>query len=71
MGYDAKFSVCVTRTTRARRFPGVMRSSSDWVRTRSGEWRKAQVQQTRGLNRTEGKTYLVQDADIMHILAGH
>ena len=25
----------------------------------------------RGLNRTEGKTYLVQDADIMHILAGH
>jgi ribosome-binding ATPase YchF (GTP1/OBG family) len=24
---------------------------------------------TRGLNRTEGKTYIVQDADIMHILA--
>ena len=24
---------------------------------------------TRGLNRTEGKTYLVKDADIMHILA--
>jgi ribosome-binding ATPase YchF (GTP1/OBG family) len=24
---------------------------------------------TRGLNRTEGKTYIVKDADIMHILA--
>ncbi len=29
----------------------VMRSSSDWVRTRGGEWIKAPVQQTRGLNR--------------------
>jgi transposase len=29
----------------------VMRTSSDWVRTRSGEWVRAQVQQTRGLNR--------------------
>ena len=29
----------------------VMRSSSDWVRTRSGAWAKAPVQQTRGLNR--------------------
>ena len=27
-----------------------MRSSSDWVRTRGGEWIKAPVQQTRGLN---------------------
>jgi len=26
---------------------------------------------TRGLMRTEGKTYVVKDADIMHILAGH
>jgi transposase len=29
----------------------VERTSSDWVRTRSGEWVRAQVQQTRGLNR--------------------
>jgi len=29
----------------------VMRSSSDWVRTRSGQWTKARVQQTRALNR--------------------
>ncbi|MGQ0835995.1 MAG: transposase [Gammaproteobacteria bacterium] len=29
----------------------VTRSSSDWVRTRSGQWMKAPVQQTRGLNR--------------------
>lgn len=29
----------------------VMRSSSDWVRSKSGEWVRAQVQQTRGLNR--------------------
>jgi transposase len=29
----------------------VMRSSSDWVRTDSGNWVRAQVQQTRGLNR--------------------
>src|SRR3990172_6583865 len=28
-----------------------MRSSSDWVRTESGGWVRAQVQQTRGLNR--------------------
>jgi transposase len=29
----------------------MMRSSSDWVQTRSGGWVRAQVQQTRGLNR--------------------
>jgi transposase len=29
----------------------VMRSSSDWVRGRDGQWLKAPVQQTRGLNR--------------------
>jgi transposase len=29
----------------------VMRSSSDWVRTESGGWTRAVVQQTRGLNR--------------------
>ena len=29
----------------------VMRSSSDWVRTPAGNWVRAQVQQTRGLNR--------------------
>jgi transposase len=29
----------------------VMRSSSDWVRARDGQWMKAPVQQTRGLNR--------------------
>jgi len=29
----------------------VMRSSSDWVRTESGGWMRAEVQQTRGLNR--------------------
>ena len=29
----------------------VMRSSSDWVRGRDGQWIKAPVQQTRGLNR--------------------
>ena len=29
----------------------VMRSSSDWVQTRTGGWTRAQVQQTRGLNR--------------------
>jgi len=29
----------------------VMRSSSDWVRTQSGGWMRAEVQQTRGLNR--------------------
>jgi transposase len=34
----------------------VMRSSSDWVRTRSGEWTKAPVQQTRGLTRTFNHT---------------
>ena len=34
----------------------VMRSSSDWVRTRSGEWMKAPVQQTRGLNRNFNRT---------------
>jgi transposase len=30
----------------------VMRSSSDWVRTKDGGWTRADVQQTRGLNRT-------------------
>ena len=34
----------------------VMRSSSDWVRTRGGEWIKAPVQQTRGLNRNFNRT---------------
>ena len=34
----------------------VMRSSSDWVRTRSGEWVKAPIQQTRGLNRNANRT---------------
>ena len=29
----------------------VMRSSSDWVRTQGGEWVKAPIQRTRGLNR--------------------
>lgn len=29
----------------------VMRSSSDWVRTRDGSWARAKIQQTRGLNR--------------------
>ncbi len=29
----------------------VMRSSSDWVRTQNGEWIKASIQKTRGLNR--------------------
>jgi transposase len=29
----------------------VQRSSSDWVRAATGEWTKAQVRQTRGLNR--------------------
>lgn len=28
----------------------VMRSSSDWVRTKDGQWLRAKVQQTRGLN---------------------
>ncbi len=28
-----------------------MRSSSDWVRAQNGEWIKAQIQKTRGLNR--------------------
>jgi transposase len=34
----------------------VMRSSSDWVRTRDGGWVRAPVQQTRGLNRTCNRT---------------
>ena len=34
----------------------VMRSSSDWVRTQTGEWAKVQVQQTRGLNRNFNHT---------------
>ena len=34
----------------------VMRSSSDWVRTQSGAWVKAPVQQTRGLNRNANRT---------------
>ncbi len=29
----------------------VMRSSADWVRTQNGEWIKASIQKTRGLNR--------------------
>ena len=34
----------------------VMRSSSDWVRTQTGEWVKVPVQQTRGLNRNSNRT---------------
>jgi transposase len=34
----------------------VMRSSSDWVRTPTGQWVKAAVQQTRGLNRNFNHT---------------
>jgi transposase len=34
----------------------VMRSSSDWVRTQSGEWVKAPIQQTRGLNRNSNRS---------------
>lgn len=34
----------------------VMRSSSDWVRTAAGGWARAQVQQTRGLNRRHNST---------------
>ena len=34
----------------------VMRTSSDWVRSRSGQWVKAPVQRTRGLNRTFNHT---------------
>ena len=34
----------------------VMRSSSDWVQTRTGVWAGAQVQQTRGLNRNHNST---------------
>jgi transposase len=34
----------------------VMRSSSDWVRTPTGHWVKAAVQQTRGLNRNFNHT---------------
>lgn len=34
----------------------VRRSSSDWVRAPSGQWTKATVQQTRGLNRNGNRT---------------
>jgi hypothetical protein len=34
----------------------VTRSSSDWVRTQTGQWVKATVQQTRGLNRNFNHT---------------
>ena len=34
----------------------VTRSSSDWVRTRTGEWIKAPILQTRGLNRNFNRT---------------
>jgi transposase len=34
----------------------ISRSSSDWVRTRTGEWVKAPVQQTRGLNKNFNHT---------------
>jgi transposase len=34
----------------------VTRSSSDWVRTRTGEWMKAEVKRTRGLNRNFNHT---------------
>ncbi|MHA2497684.1 MAG: transposase [Candidatus Hodarchaeales archaeon] len=34
----------------------VMRSSSDWVHTQGGDWVRAPIQQTRGLNRTCNRT---------------
>lgn len=34
----------------------VMRSSSDWVRAHTGEWVKAEVKRTRGLNRNFNRT---------------
>jgi hypothetical protein len=34
----------------------VMRSSSDWVQVKNGGWVRAQVQQTRGLNRNHNST---------------
>jgi hypothetical protein len=34
----------------------VMRSSSDWVRTKDGGWTRANVQQTRGLNLNHNHT---------------
>jgi len=34
----------------------VTRSSSDWVRSRTGEWVKAEVKRTRGLNRNSNHT---------------
>jgi hypothetical protein len=34
----------------------VMRSSSDWVRTQTGQWVKATVRQTRGLSRNFNHT---------------
>jgi transposase len=34
----------------------VTRSSSDWVRTQTGEWVKAEVKRTRGLNRNHNHT---------------
>ena len=34
----------------------VMRSSSDWVRTQTGQWVKAPLLQTRGLNRNFNRT---------------
>jgi transposase len=34
----------------------VMRSSSDWVQTPTGGWTRAQVRQTRGLNRNHNST---------------
>jgi transposase len=34
----------------------VTRSSSDWVRARTGEWVKAEVKRTRGLNRNFNRT---------------
>jgi transposase len=34
----------------------VSRSSSDWVRTKDGGWARANVQQTRGLNKTHNHT---------------
>ena len=33
-----------------------MRSSSDWVQTQSGEWMRAEVKRTRGLNRNFNHT---------------
>jgi transposase len=51
----------------------VTRSSSDWVRTRSGEWVKAPIQQTRGLNKNCNRTLknIFKGAATTVIIQGH